>query len=162
MKIRSDSGMSEPSPAHIDAFQEQQFSSFLEAAPDAVVIIDQGGRIVRVNGQTEMMFGHDREDLLGQEVEILMPERFRGSHRGQRSAFMAHPGTRPMGPALELWGLRKDGSEFPVEISLSPIPDLEGILVARSFSSAATYSLSVCRCSRSLWTPIPFGSLRSS
>ncbi len=67
---------------------------------------------------------------LGQEVEILMPERYRASHRSQRSAFVAHPSTRPMGPALELWGLRKDGSEFPVEISLSPIPDREGILVA--------------------------------
>jgi PAS domain S-box-containing protein len=121
---------SDPSPAHIEALQEQRFSSFLEAAPDAVVIIDQDGKIVRVNGQTEMMFGHGREELLGQEVEILMPERFRASHRGQRSAFMAHPSTRPMGPALELWALRKDGSEFPVEISLSPIPDRAGILVA--------------------------------
>lgn len=130
MKTTSDTGMSDPSPAHIEALQEQRFSSFLEAAPDAVVIIDQGGKIVRVNGQTEKMFGHGREELLGQAVEILMPERFRGNHRGQRNAFMAHPSTRLMGPALELWGLRKDGSEFPVEISLSPIPDREGVLVA--------------------------------
>ncbi|HUE70436.1 MAG TPA: ATP-binding protein [Pirellulaceae bacterium] len=130
IKTTLDTGMLDPSAAHLEALQEQRFSSFLEAAPDAVVIVDQGGKIVRVNGQTERMFGHCREELLGQEVEILMPERFRGSHRGQRSAFMAHPGTRPMGPALELWGLRKDGSEFPVEISLSPIPDREGILVA--------------------------------
>lgn len=130
MKTLSNMGMSEPSPAHMEVLQEQRFSSFLEAAPDAVVIIDQGGKIVRVNGQTERMFGHGREELLGQEVEMLVPERFRASHRGQRSAFMEHPSTRPMGPALDLWGLRKDGSEFPVEISLSPIPDREGTLVA--------------------------------
>ena len=120
----------DPSPASIEALQEQRFSRFLEAAPDAVVIVDQDGKIVRVNGQAERMFGHGRDELMGQEVEILMPERFRDSHRGQLTAFVAHPSTRPMGPALELWGLRKDGSEFPVEISLSPIPDREGILVA--------------------------------
>jgi PAS domain S-box-containing protein len=125
-----DAGMSDPSPAHIEAIHEERFSTFLEAAPDAVVIIDQSGRIVRVNGQTEKMFGYDRDELLGQEVEMLMPERHRGGHRGQRSDFMAHPSTRPMGPAMDLWGVRKDGSEFPVEISLSPIPDREGILVA--------------------------------
>lgn len=130
VNTRSNAAIPESSPAHVDALQEQRFSSFLEAAPDAVVIIDQGGKIVRVNGQTERMFGHGRKELLGQEVEILMPERFRTSHRRQRSAFVAHPCTRPMGPALDLWGLRKDGSEFPIEISLSPIPDREGILVA--------------------------------
>lgn len=130
MNTSSNAEMTAPSPTHVEALQEQRFSSFLEAAPDAVIIIDQHGQIVRVNGQTERMFGHGREELLGQEVEILMPERFRASHRGQRSAFVGHPSARPMGPALELWGLRKDGSEFPVEISLSPIPDREGILVA--------------------------------
>ena len=118
------------SPASIGALQDHSFDHFLEAAPDAVVIVDQDGKIVRVNGQTERMFGHGREELMGQEVEILMPERFRDSHRGQRAGFVAHPSTRPMGQASELWGLRKDGSEFPVEISLSPIPDREGILVA--------------------------------
>jgi PAS domain S-box-containing protein len=110
----------------------RQFSSFLEAAPDAIVILDQDGKIVRVNRQAERMFGHERDELMGQEVEILMPQRFRDRHRGQRAGFVAHPSTRPMGtgPALDLWGLRKDGSEFPVEISLSPIPDDQGILIA--------------------------------
>lgn len=120
----------DPSPASIEALQDHRFDHFLEAAPDAVVIVDQDGKIVRVNGQAERMFGHGRDELMGQEVEILMPERFRDSHQGHRAGYMAYPGTRPMGPALELWGLRKDGSEFPVEISLSLIPDHEGILVA--------------------------------
>jgi PAS domain S-box-containing protein len=126
--------MTEPSSASKEAFhfQPEWCRDFLEATPDAVVIVDQGGKIVRVNGEAEKMFGHGREELIGQEVEILMPERFRDSHRDQRADFVAHPRTRPMGmrPDLELWGLRKDGSEFPVEISLSPVPDHQGILIA--------------------------------
>ncbi len=106
------------------------FNSFLEAAPDAVVIIDQNGTIVRVNGQAEKMFGYAREELMGQELEMLMPLRLRGVHRGQRAGFVAHPSFRPMGLAMELWGLRKNGSEFPVEISLSPIPYPEGVRIA--------------------------------
>lgn len=109
---------------------QRQFSSFLEAAPDAVVIVDHEGRIVRVNGQAEKMFGRNREKLIGQDVEILMPERFRDRHQEQRAGFVDHPSTRPMGQSAELWGLRKDGTEFPVEISLSPLPDQTGILVA--------------------------------
>lgn len=108
----------------------RQFSSFLEAAPDAVVIVDQNGKVIRVNGQAEKMFGYVRDELVEQEVEILMPERFRERHRGQRDSFVAHPSTRPMGRTMDLWGLRKDGSEFPVEISLSAIPNHQGILVA--------------------------------
>lgn len=138
----SGTGMSYPSPAHIETLQEQRFSSFLEAAPDGVVIIDQCGRIVRVNGQTEVMFGYGRAELLGQDVEILMPERFRGSHRGQRSAFMAHPSTRPMGPSLELWGLRKDGSEFIVRLPIRIQPRQEP--PPRSTGPAAS-ALSGCR-----------------
>ncbi|NQV26682.1 MAG: PAS domain S-box protein [Rhodopirellula sp.] len=109
---------------------QRLFSSFLEAAPDAVVIVDHEGKIVRVNEQTEKMFGRNREELIEQEVEILMPERFRDKHREQRAGFVAHPNTRPMGRSAELWGLRKDGTEFPVEISLSPIPDHGCILIA--------------------------------
>ena len=111
---------------------DRQFSSFLEAAPDAVVIVDNEGKIAQVNGQTEKIFGYERKDLIGQNVEILMPERFRVRHRAQLGSFGAHPTTRPMGAASELWGLRKNGGEFPVEISLSPIPNPEnrGILIA--------------------------------
>ena len=76
------------------------FNNFLEAAPDAVVIIDQNGTIVRVNGQAEKMFGYTREELMGQELEMLMPLRLRGVHRGQRAGFVAHPCTRPMGLAM--------------------------------------------------------------
>lgn len=108
----------------------RQFSSFLEAVPDAVVIVDHDGRIVQMNGHAEKMFGRDREELIGQDVEILMPVRFRGKHRVHLDAFVAHPGPRALGQSSELWGLRKDGTEFPFEISLSPIPDLAGILVA--------------------------------
>jgi PAS domain S-box-containing protein len=109
---------------------QRQFSNFLEAAPDAVIIVDRAGKIVQVNGQTEKIFGWGREELLGQEVEILVPPRFRDKHREQRAGFVAHPNTRPMGADSKLHGLRKDGSEFPVEISLSPILDHTGILIA--------------------------------
>ena len=118
-------------PSNLRGRQAQrQFSSFLEAAPDAVVIVGHNGKIVRVNGQAEKMFGRDREELIGQDVEFLLPERFRDKHREQRAGFVAHPSIRPMGRSAELWGLRKDGTEFPVEISLSQIPDHGGILVA--------------------------------
>ena len=109
---------------------QRQFSSFLEAAPDAVVISDESGKIVRVNGQTERMFGHLRDELIGTEVELLLPERLRDDHRMQRAGYAMNPSTRPMGAGLNLLGLRKNGTEFPVEISLSPIPDHEGILIA--------------------------------
>src|ERR687885_1374790 len=103
------------------AAAEARFRGLLEAAPDSVVIVDQGGAIQMVNRQTEVLFGYPREELLGQPVEILMPERFRGRHLGHRVTYSNDPHTRPMGVGLELFGRRKDGSEFPVEISLSPM-----------------------------------------
>jgi PAS domain S-box-containing protein len=92
-----------------------------EAAPDAIVLVNDEGHILRVNRQAELMFGYSREELLDKPVEVLLPPRFRGRHVTHRSAYLAEPRRRSMGAGLELYGLRKDGSEFPVDIVLSPL-----------------------------------------
>ncbi|MBV2354113.1 PAS domain S-box protein [Streptomyces sp. J2-1] len=107
---------------------EKRFRGLLEAAPDAMVIVDGGGVIRLVNAQAEALFGYRREELLGHPVEILVPGRFRAHHSGHRTGY-AHNEPRPMG-ALDLHGLRKDGTEFPAEISLSPLETAEGLLVS--------------------------------
>jgi len=108
---------------------EGMFEALLEAAPDALVIINQDGRMVLVNSETERMFGYQREELLGQPVEVLVPERVRPGHVAHRNRYFAEPHARPMGLNLELHGQRKNGREFPVEISLSPLQTSSGLLV---------------------------------
>ncbi len=103
--------------------------SALEAAPDAMLIVDDEGIVRFVNRQVFALFGYTDAQVLGQPVEMLMPERFRARHLSHRSAYAAHMRARPMGQSLELYGQRRDGTEFPVEISLSPIADGDRMLV---------------------------------
>jgi PAS domain S-box-containing protein len=102
----------------------------LESAPDAMVLVDSGGRILAFNGQAETLFGYRREELLGQPIEVLIPERMRPQHCQARVDYTQQPGCRPMGIGLEVVGRRKDGGEFPAEVSLRPLDTEHGTLVS--------------------------------
>jgi PAS domain S-box-containing protein len=117
---------------------EERFRRVVEAKPNAMVMIDRAGLIEMVNAQTERVFGYSRTDLLGQPIEMLVPERFRGHHPGLRATFYDDPRTRPMGAGPDLYGLRKDGSEFPVEIGLNPIETGEGTMVLSAIVDIST------------------------
>jgi PAS domain S-box-containing protein len=106
--------------------------SLLDSAPDAIVVVDAHGRIVLVNLQAERVFAWSREELIGREIELLIPDRLRSEHVGYRSRFTHSPKLRPMGSGLELFGRKRDGTEFPVEISLSPLSTEDGMLISAS------------------------------
>jgi PAS domain S-box-containing protein len=108
---------------------ELRLRAAIESAPSGLLMTDAAGGIVLVNREVERLFGYSREELLGKQVEVLMPERFRGGHAGERGGFMAAPRSRAMGAGRELFGLRKDGTEVPVEIGLTPVATEEGMFV---------------------------------
>ena len=108
---------------------ERRFRLAVEAAPNAMVMVNRAGAIIMVNAQTERMFGYSRAELLGQSLQMLVPRRFRGRHEDSCAAFFVDPQPRPMGARGELYAVKKDGSEFPVEIGLSPIETNEGLMV---------------------------------
>ncbi len=109
---------------------EEKFRALVETSPLAIILHDAKGKIAIVNSEAEHIFGYRRQELIGQPLEMLMPARFRQKHVGERQAYMRKPKVRPMGAVSELYAQRKDGSEFPVEISLSPVETAEGVLVS--------------------------------
>jgi PAS domain S-box-containing protein len=116
---------------------EERFRGLLESAPDAMVISNVDGEIALINAQTEAMFGYTRDELVGSNVDVLVPERFRGVHEQHRHGYTGNPHFRRMGPGLKLFGRRKNGEQFPVEISLSPLKTEEGILISSAIRDAS-------------------------
>jgi PAS domain S-box-containing protein len=108
---------------------EHRFRQLIEGAPNGMVMVDESGKIQLVNAEIEKLFGYRRDELFGQSIDMLVPDRFRNHHDQYRKAFVASPIARPMGSGRDLFGLRKDGSEFPVEIGLNPIQTEKGIVV---------------------------------
>lgn len=118
--------MTPASPAQEPEQAESWFRQLAEAAPNGMLVVDQRGRLLWLNAQVERMFGYTRAELVGQNAEVLVPDRFRAEHPAHRSSFFAQPVARPMGAGRELFGRRKDGTELPVEIGLTPISTAQG------------------------------------
>lgn len=117
----------------------ETLSAIFENAPDAIFVVNGEGRVTRANPQAEALFGYGREELIGQPIEILLPQRFRHAHTRHRAVYKEEPRTRKMGEGLNLYGLRKDGTEFPVDIMLSPMQTHEGrnvIAIVRDITQA--------------------------
>ena len=120
------------SPQKGHAKPEDMFRALLETAPDAMVIVNRSGWILLVNSQAEKLFGYRREEMLGRVIEMLVPQRFRTGHSGIRNTYFDQPRVRPMGAGLDLFALHKDGHEFPVEISLSPLETDDSLVMISS------------------------------
>jgi len=116
---------------------EEKFKALLDSAPDAMVVVNSKGEIVLINIQTEKIFGYNRDELLGQKVEVLIPDRYTDKHLHHREGFFTSARMRNMGAGLQLFGKKKDGTEFPVEISLSPLATEEGLLVSAAIRDIA-------------------------
>jgi protein-histidine pros-kinase len=127
---------------------EGRFRGLLESAPDAMVITNRDGRVLLLNGHTERLFGYIRPELIGQPVEMLMPPRFRKHHPGHRIGYVVDPHVRPMGTGIQLFGLRKNGTEFPVDINLSPFETDEGLLVSSAIRDVTEQRRAVDRLKR--------------
>src|SRR6185503_1187784 len=108
---------------------EERFRLAVESAPNAMLMVDDQGKIVLANVQSEKLFGYSKQELLHQSIEMLVPGRFRGHHPRHRADFHADPRPRPMGADRELYAVKKDGTEVPVEIGLNPIKTVEGAFV---------------------------------
>ena len=108
---------------------EKRFRQVVESAPNGIVVVNARGWIILVNAQTEKMFGYRRDELIGKSMEVLVPVRMRATHPAYRNTFFEAPSARPMGAGRDLFGLRKDGTEFPIEIGLNPIDTDEGVMV---------------------------------
>ena len=121
------------------AWTAPQMMAIIDSAPDAMLIIDRSGTIVFANRQTEILFGWDPEELTGEAIEVLVPEPFPATHVAQRDSYCENPHVRPMGAGLELSAVCRDGSAFPVEISLSPLETDEGLFVVSSIRNATAY-----------------------
>jgi len=115
-----------------DKQNELTFQLIVESAPNAIILVNKEGQIAFINKQTELLFGYSRSELIGQSIEVIIPERYRKDHPGFRNLFFTSPHARAMGAGRELFALRKDGAEFPVEIGLNPLVTVEGTLVLAS------------------------------